>query len=103
MQKFKIQREKLADALPGVEWRDLQYLPDFIELEGELLEGGTVEKCCMFCLKDNDYEVRKCNSCPCHNKKTDSSYLNQERLVNKINETLDFLGDFVTYLKSHEH
>ena len=33
------------------------------------------EKCCQFCSEGGDYEIRKCNVCPCHtNKETEKDW-----------------------------
>lgn len=76
MQKFKIDREKLLEGLNGSKTGfiyNLLELPDTLILEGELLEGGMVEKCCLGCFQYNlAYNKGFCinpECIGCHNKK----------------------------------
>lgn len=53
MQKFRVKREFLKEVLGNAFYRIehiYRVLPEYIDLEGELLEGGTVGKCgCALC------------------------------------------------------
>lgn len=96
MQKFKIHRKTLNSLCEKEDFitkYDDRLLPEFLILEGELLEGGTVECCVSFKLGGvhmvDCHTVEKCQrckngcliavdgnsngscECPCHNKKED--------------------------------
>lgn len=66
MQKFKVKKSEIANAVFPVSRQDWLKEPDYLILEGELLEGGTLETCC-----EHFPGSRKewlC-ACPCHHKK----------------------------------
>lgn len=75
MQKIRIKTAGLYETinkqrLDKDAWPGTINLPEFIEIEieGELLEGGTVEKCCRKCLNSQ----KRCSNpdcIGCHNKK----------------------------------
>lgn len=87
MQKFKIHRKTLNSLCEKEDFitkYDDRLLPEFLILEGELLEDGTVEKCCEKCFDENHWAQRinkvtndgfplshycKNKQCCCHNKK----------------------------------
>lgn len=121
MQKFKVSKEELWAKFTIVDSAFYSKLPDFITLEGELLEGGgTVGVKCCGNFTNIPMEKGIC-VCPCHNKKEEivscgcavcEKKFNRETTEEvKLPEMIDYgnvnvidkINQILTYLASKEN
>jgi hypothetical protein len=69
--KVYVSKKEIKKALPIIEWRDLQYAPDFVELEAESLDPQPREAASKDCNYEIAGEVYCANpkaTCPLHRK-----------------------------------